>query len=347
MSGAFFVSRGELLAWLNDFLSLNYTRVEQVADAAAACQVFDALFPGKVPLHKVKFGARHEYEYVQNFKVLQAVLDRVGVDKTLEVERLVKARTQDNLEFLQWVKAMFDKYASGATYAAVERRQEAMRRYAETKGGRGVPATSPRAPRVPRPVSSEGSRRPAAGAAAGARIPPKPPSIAANKENMGSGAMRSAAPAPTAAPAPKMSAPAAPASPASTTDTVMAASYQELVDQMTELQLTIDNLEKERTYYFEKLRDIEVLCQTHPDQEQPFLKTVQAVLYDEPLAMPPEPTTDAVHTPAPPKDSAAVSAGSSSPGARDSTPDLNAEIDAAMRSLPPDPGHASLSEILS
>eukprot|EP00166_Cyanidium_caldarium_P004211 ctg_4335.g581 len=213
-----------------------------------------------------------------------------------------------------------------------------MRRYADTKGGRGVPATSPR---VPRPVSSEAGRRPAAGA----RICPKPPSIAANKENMGSGAIRSAAPAAT--PPPKVSAPAAPVSAASTTDTVIAASYQELVDQMTELQLTIDNLEKERTYYFEKLRDIEVLCQTHPDQEQPFLRTVQAVLYDEPLTMPPEPTTDAVQTPAPPSDSAAVSAKSSSPGTRDSTPDLNAEIDAAMRSLPPDPGHASLSEIIS
>lgn len=41
----------------------------------------DMLFPGCVPLKKVKFAAKLEHEYIHNFKVLQAGFKRMGVDK--------------------------------------------------------------------------------------------------------------------------------------------------------------------------------------------------------------------------------------------------------------------------
>lgn len=41
----------------------------------------DMLFPGCVPLKKVKFAAKLEHEYIQNFKILQAGFKRMGVDK--------------------------------------------------------------------------------------------------------------------------------------------------------------------------------------------------------------------------------------------------------------------------
>lgn len=48
---------------------------------AAYCQFMDMLFPGSVALKKVKFQAKLEHEYIQNFKVLQAGFKRMGVDK--------------------------------------------------------------------------------------------------------------------------------------------------------------------------------------------------------------------------------------------------------------------------
>jgi RP/EB family microtubule-associated protein len=57
-----------------------------------------------VPLKKVNFAARNEYEYVGNYKILQNAFDTHGVPNYIPVDRLVKCKFQDNMEFLQWMK---------------------------------------------------------------------------------------------------------------------------------------------------------------------------------------------------------------------------------------------------
>lgn len=72
---------------------------------------------------KVKWGAKFDYEFVENYKVLQNAFDKNGIKKHIDVDKLVKAKYQDNLEFCQWIKRYFDLNYSGEPYNAVERRK--------------------------------------------------------------------------------------------------------------------------------------------------------------------------------------------------------------------------------
>lgn len=47
--------------------------------------------------------------------------------------------------------------------------------------------------------------------------------------------------------------------------------------QVSDMKLTIDGLEKERDFYFGKLRDIEVVCQEQEDM--PILQKILSILY--------------------------------------------------------------------
>ena len=86
MEGAFFVSKGVILEWLNELLDvssnliltlsiliyfqLQLTKIEQCATAAVYCQVMDSIYPGTFNFAKVKWGAKFDYEYIENYKVL-------------------------------------------------------------------------------------------------------------------------------------------------------------------------------------------------------------------------------------------------------------------------------------
>jgi RP/EB family microtubule-associated protein len=107
-------SRTELIGWLNDLLQLNYTKVEQCGTGGAYCQILDSIygtvllclrvdseyktdrrvssFPfslfylpvvliGDVAMTKVKMNAKHEYEYLANYKVVQEVFKKKKIDK--------------------------------------------------------------------------------------------------------------------------------------------------------------------------------------------------------------------------------------------------------------------------
>ncbi|KAF5095803.1 hypothetical protein D0Z03_001748 [Geotrichum reessii] len=76
-----------------------------------------------VPMGKVKFNVNTEYQYLNNFKVLQSAFTKHQIDRSVPVERLVKCRFQDNLEFLQWFKRYWDANYGGHDYDPVARRK--------------------------------------------------------------------------------------------------------------------------------------------------------------------------------------------------------------------------------
>lgn len=222
------LSRHEMLTWINSSLALNYTKIEQLCSGAVYCQFMDMLFENVVPMKRVKFGAKLEHEFIQNFKILQSAFKKCGVDKIIPVEKLIKGRFQDNFEFVQWFKKFFDANYSGSEYDPVAARQG--------------------------PGSSPVEVKPA-------MAKPKRPTGPATT-------VRTAA---KAKPTPKAG--------GSAVSSQVKTQISELSSELTVAKQTIEGLEKERDFYFGKLRDIEVICQENDNESMEPVKRILDVLY--------------------------------------------------------------------
>ncbi|KAK9116772.1 hypothetical protein Sjap_015719 [Stephania japonica] len=228
MDGAYFVGRSEILAWVNATLQLNISRVEEAASGAIQCQMMDMTHPGIVPMHKVNFDAKTEYDMIQNYKVLQEVFTKLKIEKHIEVNKLVKGRPLDNLEFLQWLKRYCDSVNGGImneNYNPVERR---------CKGGK---ERNPRgAQRVAKSLQADNVANLALGPKQGRMC-----SMSGRDDS--------------------------------------ASEIQALSEQVSDLKHSVDQLEKERDFYFAKLRDIEILSQTPEIEHLPVAAAIRKILY--------------------------------------------------------------------
>lgn len=236
MDSAYFVGRNEILGWINDRLQLNLSRIEEAASGAVQCQMMDMTHPGVVPMHKVNFDGKTEYDFIQNYKVLQDVFTKLKIDKHIEVNRLVKARPLDNLEFLQWLKRYCDSINGGLmneNYNPVERR---------TKGG----SRSIRGPQKSSKSLQTNNSANSGSCDEDSVVLRRTTSTGA--KNMKLGANTSV-------------------------------DMQALTKEITDLKLSVDLLEKERDFYFAKLRDVEVLCQTPELENLPMSVAIKKILY--------------------------------------------------------------------
>ncbi|EDO07666.1 microtubule-associated protein RP/EB family [Babesia bovis T2Bo] len=127
--------RSELISWVNTTIGVNIERIEQCSNGAIYIQLIDSVHPGKVQLAKVKFNAELEYELMGNYKVLQSAFIKLGIEKVIDVQKLIKGRYQDNLEFLQWIRGYVNskRTAETHTYDGNRRRVTAVIRNCITK----------------------------------------------------------------------------------------------------------------------------------------------------------------------------------------------------------------------
>jgi RP/EB family microtubule-associated protein len=261
MDPAFFVGRNELVLWVNTLLRMKIQKVEQCASGAIYCQIMDAAHPNIVPMHKVSFQARAEHEYVQNYKVLQTVFDKLKIAKNIEVEKLCKARPLDNLEFLQWMKRYFDVTVGEATdgYDPVQRRM------ASKGGGQNMGALSSTS-------TSSGS------IAAGSK---KQQTAKRNQQTRDSDSTLFAST--TTATTTKQSnqnnndgLAHATNNRKNNAEVAAAASMRE---DLASLRLEVEKAEREREFYFEKLQDIEFICQRPEFENEVLAKCIEKILY--------------------------------------------------------------------
>ncbi|XP_017867365.1 PREDICTED: microtubule-associated protein RP/EB family member 1 isoform X12 [Drosophila arizonae] len=257
------LSRHDMLAWVNDCLASQFSKIEELCTGAAYCQFMDMLFPNSVPIKRVKFRTNLEHEYIQNFKILQAGFKKMSVDKIIPIDKLIKGRFQDNFEFLQWFKKFFDANYDGRDYDASAVREGAPMGFG-SGAGKSLPGTSSGGGGVAssyRRVPTSAATRPTATTTTAtkpivSKVPPRtnnatPP----NRMTAGTtGAVKK-------------------------NDAVTAQTNQqieELSNQIMDMRLNLEGLEKERDFYFSKLRDIEILCQ-EADEAEPA-QLVQKIL---------------------------------------------------------------------
>jgi hypothetical protein len=111
MADSYDMSRSDLLNWLNSLSKTPLSKIEQLGAGYTYCELLELVCPGKVPLSKVHWRAKSEYEFISNFKLLQQCFLKLGLQRNIDINRLVKCKYQDNFEFLQWFKRTFDELA--------------------------------------------------------------------------------------------------------------------------------------------------------------------------------------------------------------------------------------------
>jgi RP/EB family microtubule-associated protein len=158
---------------------------------------------------------------------------------------------QDNLEFLQWVKKYWDTYYQGTgKYDAVARRES-------VGASNALPAPAAKKPLAPVKQSSANS-------------------IGAVKKT--SEVKPKAAPVTRPPPQQQQQ---------QSSSAKSSVNVDALNKQITELNLNVDQIEKERDFYFNKLRGVEIACQNAVDDEgtpadvREFCQKVMDILYKE------------------------------------------------------------------
>lgn len=250
------LSRHDMLLWVNDCLQGQFNKIEELCTGAAYCQYMDMLFPGSVPMKRIKFRTNLEHEYIQNFKILQGAFKKMNVDKIIPIDKLIKGRFQDNFEFLQWFKKFFDANYDGREYDAVAARENLPIGFgagAGTGGGK-PPVAAPPKRTVATSLAPKSTPliRPTARTVTPPTARVRPTATPKAGDHKGNGHNNQA----------------------------VNAQIDELSSQVTDLKLNLEGLEKERDFYFSKLRDIEILCQEDDEANpHPLMQKILEILY--------------------------------------------------------------------
>ncbi|OHT06590.1 Microtubule-associated protein RP/EB family member 2 [Tritrichomonas foetus] len=247
-------SRAELLDWINSLLGIHYTKIEEVSNGAAFCQLMDVLFEGDVNLRNVNYNAHSETEMIANYKILQKVFIKHKIERNFPVDSLIKCKPMAALENLQWMREFFDQTFSGGEYDGPARRAETGCREPGEKGKRRRGGTSSSSARVSittankTAVAPTPASKPARNATT-VRTQKVTNTVATNKY-------------PTQTPG---------------NNRVNTQQLQLLKGKIEELKNDNQILLEERNFYYQKLQKVEELCQNKEGDD--FAQQILEVLY--------------------------------------------------------------------
>ncbi|CAF1074273.1 unnamed protein product [Adineta steineri] len=252
------LSRNDILQWINTALEANFTKVEDLCSGAIGTRS-----------KRVKWTTKLEHEYINNFKVLQEYFKALQVDKIVPVEKLVKGKFQDNFEFVQWFKKFFDaNYTAAHDYDPIAARDGQSLGSGGGKAAAGGGSSGIRAPPASRPVPAPVTR---------AAPPPTRPPVTAKPMQQHQQKI-----------SPSVHRPVGNSSGhhvdthhgSHNTESIR---LQQEIDNLQEIiqqhAAQITGLEKERDFYYQKLRDVEVICQEPECESLPHTQKILEILY--------------------------------------------------------------------
>ena len=244
-------------------------------------------------MSRVNWAAKSSHEYVANYKLLQNAFNKQKIQKHVDVDKLIRGKYQDNLEFCQWLKAFFDQTSPMMSGGREGYDPVAVR--AKGKGGKTVgkgvkKATSSASSRMAGSRSSRTGGTTGGGTSrttattrtsnSSSRPTSSSTSSRTQKENKANASSSSSSASRSLPVNPrKTSVTAASASSATKSkyeeeirslkseNTTLKAKYATLEHGAAEVEVRLQTVESERDFYFEKLRGIEVMLQVYKEKE--------------------------------------------------------------------------------
>lgn len=170
-----------------------------------------------------------------NYKILQDTFDKNKINKHIEVQKLIKAKPLDNIEFLQWLKKFYDTHITCTDYDAIAKRN-----------GINPPGISGNN-KINLKLQGNNKRRNSEEIKHNNKRLENKENIPINIKNNYTNLKN---------------------------EVKSNDENRLLTMKLEEFQVKFDNLEKERDFYFSKLRDIEIYLQAQPKEEQNITKNV-------------------------------------------------------------------------
>ena len=75
--------------YLCPYSKLNLLKIEELGSGAVYCQILDAVHPGKISLTKVNWKAKVDYEFLNNYKILQSGFDKFNIKRYIDVKNFI------------------------------------------------------------------------------------------------------------------------------------------------------------------------------------------------------------------------------------------------------------------
>ncbi|GMF30903.1 unnamed protein product [[Candida] boidinii] len=292
-------SRSELLEWINVTFDLNYTKVEQCGNGAAYCLIFQSIF-NDLPISKLKLQTNQDYQTLNNYKILQSGFNKHRISREVPVDRLMKCRLQDNLEFLQWMSKLWSDNNGGSidtsnmsisndstnnlsnvnsrerTTSKLSNRKPLSNSIASSTSTRKVSGSSLSSNRLrntsnstpssttSNPTRSRVTPGSTTSSSIGVRSRVGASSLISNKKTTTTSSLSSQRQQQQQ----QQQQQQVQSSELVNEIETLKSNNNEILQELQEYKLTTEGLETERNFYFNKLRDIEIICQNLSDKRE-------------------------------------------------------------------------------